>query len=971
MLKSKRADVLLRRAFSALLTLSMVISCGITSFAEDNANYEETTLYTLYDGQCDENGLSQTGGKGYQTYGYVDNLFKTGGVSLIKNQLDTTDKGGSKNTLAMEEFKFGTAYENFKAGASYGRPFTFFGSSVYDEKYTANPDSDVKKEQSYEKVGVVSGVEGTSYAKLNICIAPTTEDDKCKVDLDRYYIALGLDNWSDRKFSNIYYNLVPIKKYYGEGDIGQFKDIAVPLSAFKSTTAGGEAEFGWRGYEKKEGKDGPASVNTNQICALGIVYCSKEAPKYPENPGAEDGNFTYWSCANDLYIGDIEFANRKRVYPDVPEDILIKTFYNGFTIDETADSKIKEYGSDGYVAYQDWEVVAGSLQINGSSVGGRNNVMKYEVPTTAVYYDEKDKKCFRVVGGHLYDYERDKAASAGDELYPKLDGQSWDTKKKQGRVAAADLTGKKNSAYAVFEIMIEPNGTGNDWNAVNLDKYYLALGTSTWGEQQVVQNLAYNIIPIKDYYTTADIGKFKTIAVPLSAFDSPNKGGKATGTITERKRWNNVKENTLITDEAKKLPEIGEPLYNRVSSLGVLYYNEEKLVETGEYNYKNFAYIGNLSIVDSKAVFKMDSEKITEVAKDGTVTAATYSLGESGKCIAARYDAGGSLIEIQTADISPKMYSKNSFDFNCKAGDEIKLFKWDSLGTMKPVAKPQGIADAKKKLILVGDSLCQGYASQTEYSDDTCTTTVPVDIRGFGELMQDRFDPDRIEVVNVGFGGYSAMTFMEPDNGDGKAWANYDGNFGSWERIKSKISKGDTVLIVLGINDNTHIGNAANRPSYTWTMYENYLKQMVADTKALNATPVLVSPVVGVSGTSFSWQAPAEHIKNAANETNTTYLPLGEALKEKHEAELTAKGTEYFADGKMTEKGAKYIRDTYHTYGRTQVNGKFVRTSPKDENGEFIKDDGTHTNEAGATLARDTMLELLKKTNLSIGKRVK
>jgi lysophospholipase L1-like esterase len=118
---------------------------------------------------------------------------------------------------------------------------------------------------------------------------------------------------------------------------------------------------------------------------------------------------------------------------------------------------------------------------------------------------------------------------------------------------------------------------------------------------------------------------------------------------------------------------------------------------------------------------------------------------------------------------------------------------------------------------------------------------------GWGIHFQDYFDPAKLKVVNGGRSGLSSRTFITG---------------GSWESIISKVKPGDYVIIQFGHNDNGPVDsfrfrgtmpslgdetqdahNAQGQPeivhSFGW-----YMRKMIADVKAKDAKPIVVSMTV-------------------------------------------------------------------------------------------------------------------------------
>ena len=137
-------------------------------------------------------------------------------------------------------------------------------------------------------------------------------------------------------------------------------------------------------------------------------------------------------------------------------------------------------------------------------------------------------------------------------------------------------------------------------------------------------------------------------------------------------------------------------------------------------------------------------------------------------------------------------------------------------------------AEAKKKVRVhtIGDSTMADYAENT-------TRT-----RGWGEMFQEFFTDD-VEVMNYARGGRSTRSFI---------------NEGLWDKVKANIEKGDYVLIQFAHNDEKTGGMDGDsvraktgdmtvdyRGTTPQGTYKEFLRRYVDETRALGATPILVS----------------------------------------------------------------------------------------------------------------------------------
>lgn len=121
-------------------------------------------------------------------------------------------------------------------------------------------------------------------------------------------------------------------------------------------------------------------------------------------------------------------------------------------------------------------------------------------------------------------------------------------------------------------------------------------------------------------------------------------------------------------------------------------------------------------------------------------------------------------------------------------------------------------AQAPLRIVLVGDSTVSEYPS-----------TRPD--RGWGQFVEERFEPGAVEVINLAAPGRSTKTFIEE---------------GRWQRALAQ--EPHYVIIQFGHNDS----HAPQNPESTdaATDYKEYLRRYIDESRATGATPVLVTPVV-------------------------------------------------------------------------------------------------------------------------------
>jgi lysophospholipase L1-like esterase len=120
----------------------------------------------------------------------------------------------------------------------------------------------------------------------------------------------------------------------------------------------------------------------------------------------------------------------------------------------------------------------------------------------------------------------------------------------------------------------------------------------------------------------------------------------------------------------------------------------------------------------------------------------------------------------------------------------------------------------KRKLYVVGDSTACIYASSL--SPRT----------GWGQILQDYFKADSVEVIDKALSGRSSKSFYAEK---------------SWDPIKAVLQKGDYVIIAFGHNDEKT--EDAERGTLPGSTFEQYLSIYIDDAKAKGAIPLLVTPI--------------------------------------------------------------------------------------------------------------------------------
>ena len=125
-----------------------------------------------------------------------------------------------------------------------------------------------------------------------------------------------------------------------------------------------------------------------------------------------------------------------------------------------------------------------------------------------------------------------------------------------------------------------------------------------------------------------------------------------------------------------------------------------------------------------------------------------------------------------------------------------------------------GTAAPKHKLYVIGDSTASIY--EASLAPRT----------GWGQVLQEFFLADSVQVVDKALSGRSSKSFY-----DEKAW----------DPIKASLQSGDYVLIGFGHNDEKT--DDPERGTLPGSSFEKYLSIYIDDAKAKGAIPVLATPI--------------------------------------------------------------------------------------------------------------------------------
>jgi lysophospholipase L1-like esterase len=132
-------------------------------------------------------------------------------------------------------------------------------------------------------------------------------------------------------------------------------------------------------------------------------------------------------------------------------------------------------------------------------------------------------------------------------------------------------------------------------------------------------------------------------------------------------------------------------------------------------------------------------------------------------------------------------------------------------------------------MVLVSTFSAAASAQITVYlaGDSTCANKT-LDKRpetGWGEMMQQYFDPAKVRIDNQAQNGRSTKSFIDE---------------GRWQAIVEKLKKGDYVFVEFGHNDEKKDNPAVYASPEA---YKENLRRFIGETRAKGATPVLMTPV--------------------------------------------------------------------------------------------------------------------------------
>jgi rhamnogalacturonan acetylesterase len=242
--------------------------------------------------------------------------------------------------------------------------------------------------------------------------------------------------------------------------------------------------------------------------------------------------------------------------------------------------------------------------------------------------------------------------------------------------------------------------------------------------------------------------------------------------------------------------------------------------------------------------------------------------------------AAGAVLNARFAVSGLKALPGDPFEkYLSPAGREVEAFK--PAATTSPTTHA---TLAPMRLVIIGDStVCEYPQTRPE--------------RGWGQFIQERFD--NVAVINLAASGRSTKTFIEE---------------GLWKKALEQ--KPDYVLIQFGHNDS----HGPDKPESTdaATTYKDYLRRYIDDSRAIGATPILVTPMVrrtfDAAGQLIDALAPyADAMKDVAKDKKVPVIDLHastKALVEKLGPDASAEMANKTGDAThFNEKGARAMAE--------------------------------------------------------------
>jgi lysophospholipase L1-like esterase len=226
-------------------------------------------------------------------------------------------------------------------------------------------------------------------------------------------------------------------------------------------------------------------------------------------------------------------------------------------------------------------------------------------------------------------------------------------------------------------------------------------------------------------------------------------------------------------------------------------------------------------------------------------------------------------------------------------------------------------ADAQITLYIAGDSTA---ANKTDKARPET---------GWGEMLQQHFDPAKVKIDNRALNGRSTKSFVDE---------------GHWQRLIDALKKGDFVFIEFGHND-----EKKDKPAIYASPadYKANLTRFIKEVRAKGATPVLLTPV---SRRKFENGVPAK--------THGEYPDAVKVVGKAEKVEVID----------MESKSAAVLAKYGDEGSRKLFNQLKPGENPNYPNGV---EDNTHFNPKGAAEMAALAVQGIRETKIKLGKYLK
>ena len=317
--------------------------------------------------------------------------------------------------------------------------------------------------------------------------------------------------------------------------------------------------------------------------------------------------------------------------------------------------------------------------------------------------------------------------------------------------------------------------------------------------------------------------------------------------------------------------------------------------------------------------------------------AKVYS-SEDKKCdlIVAAYK-DNQLVQIEVTPVNIIANEKTEVELqniDQKEADTVKMFLWDSITSVKPLCDANVFdcsTPVETNVFLLGDSVCVDYGASSFWQ------------QGWGHCFPDVVN-EYLAVYNKGLGGRSSKTYIEQ---------------GLWDDVKAEIMPGDYVIINFGLNDihSPVVTETSDGRGTTIEDYKKYLTQYCEESKALGATPVLVSTIAEMSGSYTTLQKRALAMKEVAEAQEISFIDLNTYM---NNLLLFDENGELDVEKRQASFDSYYLSTVAFEKIEKEFNCKVPQTTL-----DYVATttDRTHINIYGAQLVAESIAKLLKESD--------